>query len=66
VHALINNLVQDEAAELNTCASKAYEETLAPRHGWILRNTIYVSVCSVLLHQKALLRMVGRRARAAA
>ena len=42
VYALIDNLLTDTDAELNTCASKAYETTLAPRHGWILRNTIYV------------------------
>ena len=42
VYALIDNLLTDTDAELNTCASKAYETTLAPRHVWILRNTIYV------------------------
>lgn len=45
VKALLDNLAADAETELNTCASKAYEDTLAPRHGWLVKNAIYVSVC---------------------
>jgi hypothetical protein len=42
VHTLLDNLIANPEEELASCASRAYETTLAPRHGWILRNTIYV------------------------
>lgn len=42
VDAFIDNLVKMEEAELSECASKAYEVTLADRHSFIIRNTIYV------------------------
>ena len=42
VEALLTKLVDNPEMELNECASKAYEEQLAARHGFLVRNAIYV------------------------
>ncbi len=44
VHALLDNLATMPEAELYDCALKAYEHALAHRHGFLVKNSIYVSL----------------------
>jgi len=50
--AMLQELKANPDAELSTCASKAYENTLQPRHGFLVRTAVSTALAFVPYRKK--------------